>query len=227
MSQRLIMYRPLMTNKLTQKFGINRACKYSNGRIVAKRGGACPAGSVDFYKSMGMKGHNGLDFSAWHGERVFHCATFDGFMSIEKDHQGGIGVNVVSKYPIQLNDGSESFLKLRYWHLKAPIGWDGKEVKFGDTIGLADNTGASSGDHLHFGIKRCDENGRPLEPGNGYYGAFDPLPYMHIAHDAEQTAKLLNVPPVPLSSQEKREMQSQLTASRRLLLLLKEKLARM
>ena len=226
MSQRLIMYRPLVSNRLTQRFGANKACKYSNGRIVAKSGNTCPAGSIDFYKSIGMKGHNGLDFGAWHGEEVFHAATYEGWMSIEKDHAGGIGVDVISNEPIELDDGSVSYIKTRYWHLKTPVGHDGKQVKFGDTIGLADNTGSSSGDHLHFGVKKCDKDGRATEKGNGYNGAFDPLPYMHVGHDAEESAKMLNIPPVPLTSKEKKEINSQLTAARRLLLLLKKKWAR-
>ena len=175
---------------------------------------------------MGMDGHNGTDYSAWHGEQIFHAGTYDGWMKIEKDAAGGIGVDVVSKKPLELKDGSKSYVKARYWHLKTPVGHDGKEVKFGDTIGLADNTGSSSGDHLHFGVKKCDKDGNATE-NNGWYGAFDPRPYMNNSHDAEETAQKLNIPPPPLTQQEQKEIYSQLSLARQALLLLKKKLARM
>jgi murein DD-endopeptidase MepM/ murein hydrolase activator NlpD len=200
------MYRPLVSNHLTQRFGANKH---------------------PYYKQVGMKGHSGLDFRAIHGEEIFHAATFDGVMKVEKDRHGGIGVDVISKHPVVLKDGTKSYVKCRYWHLKAPVGWDGKEIKFGDTIGLADNTGVSSGTNLHFGLKKCDKNGKSTELSNGYYGGMDPLPYMELSHDAEESAKLLNIPPLPLTAQERQEINSQLSMARKALLLLRKKLQRM
>ena len=55
-------------------------------------------------------------------------------------------------------------------------------VKCGDLIGYADNSGTTSGDHLHFGIKPQME-GEPdgiwynYAQSNGYMGAVDPTPY--------------------------------------------------
>ncbi len=65
-------------------------------------------------------------------------------------------------------------------------------IKRGDLIGFADNTGFSTGDHLHFGLKPIKTaNGGPISPEdatdvgnyqnleqlNGYAGAIDPSPY--------------------------------------------------
>lgn len=223
-SESLILYRPLISNKVTQQWGVNRACQYPNGKIVAKSGSTCPAGSYDFYKSMGMKGHSGVDYAAWSGEPIFHAAIWDGYMKIEKDWAGGIGVDVISLKEIEFDEirngikyRYKGHVKCRYWHLKAPVGYDGKVVKLGDTIGLADNTGASSGDHLHFGVKKCDKDGNALEPNNGYVGTFNHEPYMNNSIDAKTAAEQLNIPPLPLSEQEKKEIYSQLSAAQRLL----------
>lgn len=217
MSQSLVIHRPIRSSKISQKFGANQACVYPNGKVVAKTGATCPSGSQEFYKSVGLRGHNGIDAPAIHGEMVVHGGTFSGWMKIEKDEQGGIGVDVVSYKPLKVGDKT-SHVKLRYWHLKTAIGWDGKDVVYGQPIGLADNTGASSGDHLHWAPKWCDEKGRSLNENNGFYGAFDPTPF--YTHDiyAADSAAMLNVKPPALSVQERKEINSQLSAVRRMLL---------
>jgi murein DD-endopeptidase MepM/ murein hydrolase activator NlpD len=174
---------------------------------------------------MGLKGHTGIDMPAIHGETVYHAATYDGWMKIEKDQQGGIGVDVVSNEPVKLKDGTESYVKLRYWHLKSAIGWDKKPVVYGQPIALADNTGASSGDHLHWAPKRCTKEGITLNNGNGYGGAFDPMPYYTneiFAGDAPLYIEGLQKP--QLTAQERKEITSQLSATRRFFLDLRERL---
>jgi murein DD-endopeptidase MepM/ murein hydrolase activator NlpD len=134
-------------------------------------------GNSAFYsdpKYGGIKGHNGIDFLTTHGQPVY--ATHDGVAEYQVDSSGGHGVVIMSK-------GKD--YKTIYWHLCDPI----KEPKFaspvanksisvetGDLIGYADNTGASTGDHLHFGLKLCQE-GFTLNQTNGYLGAVDPTPY--------------------------------------------------
>ena len=54
----------------------------------------------------------------------------------------------------------------------------GDRVKVGDLIGWADNTGVSTGDHLHYEVKPVDELGNNVLRGNGFFGAIDPLPYL-------------------------------------------------
>ena len=224
--QYLKLYRPLVTNKITQTFGESKACVDYRGKVIGMRGSVCPPGTYSFYESLGMKGHNGIDFNAWHGEYVFHAGLYKGRMKIEKDAQGGIGVDVISLEPVQLNDGRQVYVKTRYWHLKSVVGHDGKIVELGDIIGLADNTGASSGDHLHFGIKVCDKNGNALEPNNGYTGAFDPTPYMNNKVDAKTSAGYLNIQSLPLTKQEQKEINSQLSKVRQLLLAFKANLTK-
>jgi len=192
-SLKLSLFRPTRSKRISQHFGENRACSYPNGKIVGKQGHNCPAGSVDFYKSIGMLAHNGQDIPGILGEDVVHAGTFDGYMKIESDYSGGLGVDVISnvelffegKAPKGLTTfvnkkthkgviGFTCYVKVRYWHLHAQIGYDGKNVSFGQTVGLMGSTGASSGTHLHWSWKFCNEFGRNLLPNNGYYGAFDP-----------------------------------------------------
>lgn len=205
----LKLYRPLVSKRVSQAFGENRACVTSNGLIVGTRT-TCPLNTRPFYPTIGMEGHNGIDFPAIVGEPVYHCAMYDGWLHTEVDRSGGIGVDIVSNAPVRLHDGREVYLKTRYWHLKAPVGHEGKQVKFGQVIGLAGNTGASSAAHLHFGIKVCDKNGVALEKGNGYYGAFNPEPYMNFDTDAKVAAEMLTTPAPELTNQERKDMLAQL-----------------
>ena len=54
----------------------------------------------------------------------------------------------------------------------------GQQVKQGDLLGHGDNTGWSTGSHLHFGMKLLNANGEVINRNNGYDGAVDPLKYL-------------------------------------------------
>lgn len=137
----------------------------------------------------GIQGHNGLDSIAQHGYSVH--ASHDGWAWFEVDQGGGHGVVIVTDKEFDYKEGT-SYFKTIYWHLcdgkkepqfKSPL--EGKtgltKVKNGDVIGYADNTGASTGDHLHFGLKPCQKdikgNFYNIETNNGFLGAINPNPY--------------------------------------------------
>jgi len=138
----------------------------------------------------GIKGHNGIDFRTGHGTPVY--ASHDGLASFQIDNGGGHGVVIITKEPFEHN-GKETYFKSIYWHLcdglvepefASPL--QGKtgftEVKNGQLIGYADNTGASTGDHLHFGLKTVDKGEEwgtwyNTNQNNGYNGSIDPQPY--------------------------------------------------
>ena|SRR3990167_4403403 len=87
------------------------------------------------------------------------------------------------------NQDGKLHIMARFWHLK-DVNLSGKplvqvgtfadgmpqmkpEIKFGDLIAFADNTGASSGNHLHFATKFVAKNGMTIGNDNGYTGAVD------------------------------------------------------
>jgi len=51
----------------------------------------------------------------------------------------------------------------------------GDEVIAGQLLMLADNTGMSTGDHLHFGTRDRNENYEVINYTNGYFGYYNPL----------------------------------------------------
>ena len=179
----LVIYRPVKSNRKGQSFGENRAmCKLdAEGKAIRPfivkgipNTGIIPEGWISFYKELGMLGHSGEDWTTWHGEPLYFpvdCEQAGGWHSVEaSDLDGGLGVDVVSNDPI-LIDGVTSHIKIRFWHLKSA--WKDTDVKFGELIGFCNDTGASGGDHLHWGLKLCDEHGRATYSNNGYYGAID------------------------------------------------------
>ena len=137
----------------------------------------------------GVVGHNGIDFNTGHGQPVY--ASHDGLASYQVDGGGGHGVVIVTDTEFDYLSG-KAYFKSIYWHLADGL----KEPKFaspiahitgfipvkaGQIIGYADNTGASTGDHLHFGLKPVRHEGAGvysnIESNNGYLGAIDPMPY--------------------------------------------------
>ena len=156
------LYPPLKEMFVTQVFGEN---------------------SIGYYKEIGMLGHNGIDYRAIDGTPVYAAhdgrVTFAGY-----DGSGGLGVIIRTENEVELLD-SVSHVKTIYWHLKkGSLKVTGSQsVKRGELIGLADNTGMSTGSHLHFGMKKISKGENDwdwynLDNSNGYFGAIDPQPYL-------------------------------------------------
>lgn len=142
------------------------------------------------YTQEGMLGHNGIDFMASHGQPVY--ASHDGLASFQIDDSGGHGVVLITNEAFDYGV-SQAYFKTIYWHLcdglkepkfQSPIAdkTGFVPVKCGDLIGYADSTGASTGDHLHFGLKPVAQGENwgtwyNVSQNNGYFGAIDPYPY--------------------------------------------------
>jgi murein DD-endopeptidase MepM/ murein hydrolase activator NlpD len=144
------------------------------------------------YTSMGLKGHNGIDFFAAHGDPIY--AAHDGTAFVETDSGQGHGVVLITHETFEYNM-QHVYFKTIYWHLidNIPVK-NGQQIKAGDLLGYADNTGLSTGDHLHFGLKPILPGVPPtagdapdlniggwvnVEQNNGYLGAIDPRPYFN------------------------------------------------
>ena len=165
--------------RVTNPFGANPTV---NGRYI--------------YKDMGMIGHNGIDIWATDGTPVY--AAHDGIVSFASyDSNGGLGVVLLTKEPFEYvveGEVRSSYFKSIYWHLKEgsiKVALD-QDIKAGDLLGLADNTGVSNGNHLHFGLKPCAKGENKWtwmnsEQDNGYFGAIDPAQFWNrfYAQDAK------------------------------------------
>jgi len=167
---KLELYFPVKPWVVTQNFGENQ---------------------LALYASYGLKGHNGMDIRAYHGQPVY--SAHDGeVVYAGADSSEGWGVVVRTLEPRDYNGGT-AYIKSIYWHIIKTIPVKvGQKVKAGDLIGYADNTGASTGDHLHFGIKPQSKGENDwtwwnTEQANGYNGAINPAPYFnnYYAQDAQ------------------------------------------
>lgn len=109
------------------------------------------------YTALGLKGHNGLDFGLPDGTPVL--APADG-EAVEVDFDpSGFGYYVKLRTPA----GEDWLLAhLHMWSLPRPGTW----CPEGSLVGHSDNTGLSTGPHLHVGYR--PEWWRRGWPYNGY-----------------------------------------------------------
>ena len=136
----------------------------------------------DFYKKFGFPGHNGIDYGIPNGTPV--NAAVAGTVALVGFENGGYG-NYVKLSHV---DGSKTYYTY-YAHLANATVAAGQKVKAGTMIGHSNNTGASTGPHLHFGLKIDGEN----PPYKGYV---DPMPYFSTGDSGstEEEAVSTDVP---------------------------------
>ncbi len=131
------------------------------------------------YSQFGMIGHNGIDISCESRETVL--AICNGRITWADKKDSGYGINVVMETDkIFEEDGNTYVYEIIYAHLKEIKVEIGQWIKEGQVIALADNTGWSTGTHLHLGIrpwKYITANSRSAEMKNGYLGYIDPYPF--------------------------------------------------
>lgn len=159
-----LIHRPVHPFIVTQRFGENRACIALDGsqKVISCNGLKPPAG----YKSLyGPNGHDALDLRASHGQEV--RAAEDGFVyHIDTKERSGLDVRVE-----HVIDGIR--FRTIYEHLMGYQVRKGQKVTCGELIGWADNTGYSSGDHLHFVLE--------IYAGEKWVRV-DPLQHMHDSY---------------------------------------------
>lgn len=153
-------FQPIHPFILTQRFGENKACvdTATGKKVITCDGNNPPSGYRSLY---GLKGHQGLDLVATHGQLVY--AAQDGIVAaIDTNPKTGLDVKIETSY-----DGRD--FRHIYEHLLGYQVKKGDKVRVGDLVGWADNTGYSSGNHLHFQLE---------EKLNGKWVPIDPLPLM-------------------------------------------------
>lgn len=165
------LYRPVHPWHINQDFSENTICTdlKTGTKYISCNGLNPPKGYKSVYSM--MMGHNGLDLMAKSWQPVY-CACDGVVTEVQTERERGLGVSIKSKI------GDQYFLH-RYWHLNAIDVDFGEEVVAGTLLGYAGSTGISSGDHLHFEVKRVSKGGKILNYDNGYFGAIDPKPLLH------------------------------------------------
>jgi murein DD-endopeptidase MepM/ murein hydrolase activator NlpD len=183
------LYYPVKPFHVNQHFGDNIPCVrnfgQSNQSIVdGDNNHVCPPGFDKLYQHFGMSGHNGTDLAA--GEQTVYAAMSGTVMEKQAVPARGMGVGILSNEALELDGHGTHFLKIRYWHLKAIYVEAGDKIEAGQLIGISDNTGYSSGNHLHFEGQPMDKDmgGHPYlsEPSNGIGAAIDLEPYFNGQH---------------------------------------------
>ena len=150
----MIILRPFKNTKITQGFGENMC---------------------DFYKKIGLLGHNGWDFTSPNGQELRFNVTKITKRGVVTDASDSPTYG--KKVAIEFEDGKRLF-KAYYGHLQDYYVKLGDYVDLGDLIGHTDNTGKyTTGPHLHFGLYEYDFNTHAkINNSNGFQGAIDPKP---------------------------------------------------
>ena len=169
-----VFYPPVWPFRVGQKFGQNQACipitGYKPGTLISCDGHNPPPG----YKSVyGPEGHTGIDVGANHSQPVY--CTYPGVVyKVDSNERTGLDVRIES----EING-------IRYRHIyEHLLGYQykvGDKVELGALIGWADNTGYSSGDHLHYQLEELKE---------GKWTPIDPMPLMYTHISALQAASI-------------------------------------
>ena len=153
----------------------------------------------DFYFKNGINiiGHNGIDFYASDNQPI-HAAHAGVVTFTGEDGKAGLGVVIRTEEEFDYKS-VPTYFKTIYWHCK-PNTFKvkpGDKVNAGDILAHADNTGLSTGTHLHFGLKPVGQGEQEwewfnLEQDNGYLGSIDPASYFNgfYAEDAVKVASI-------------------------------------
>ena len=165
-----VLYQPVKPFWINQKFGENNACVSLDGanRVINCNGHNPPPG----YKSLyGPNGHGGLDLYTKHGQEVYHACAGTVY-KIDTSAKSGLDVRV------ECNEGGLIF-RLIYEHLLGYQAKVGDKVNVGQLVGWADNTGYSSGDHLHFQMELWKD---------GAWVKVNPMDYMEDLYALDASA---------------------------------------
>lgn len=122
-----------------------------------------------WYEPFGIPGHEGLDTRALNGTPIYAMADGEVVRVETNPNSGPYGIHVRLKH---VHQGQE--YKTVYAHFQSPKVEVGEVVSAGDVVGLADNTGNSSGAHLHITLKVVGKG----SPWMNLSDIVNPVPYM-------------------------------------------------
>lgn len=132
------------------------------------------------YLQFGFGKHNGIDVLPGIAKLV--RAPFD-FEHIETGNQitgGGIYNGILSKHIYTFPNGLMGRVLWDSLHLERSTALIGKTGRAGDIVGIADNTGFSTGIHTHFQPRKVSYNGNKFTflEKNDAHDSFDPMPFI-------------------------------------------------
>lgn len=138
-------------------------------------------GDPTFYAAYGLPAHEGVDFKAPTGTPVLACAA--GILTrLERVPSGAYGIQVRIEHIAQ--DGVFETVYAHLQSIKETLTVGGSVTR-GQEIGLSDNTGHSTGAHLHLTLKKrgATERGEKQRLGNGTWVVYpsdvvNPTPYL-------------------------------------------------
>lgn len=184
MAERLRLYYPVKPHHVNQPFAGNLPCVKNFGLpnqvvITGADNNTCPASFEKMYPKFGMTAHNGLDLMA--GVQNIYAACAGTVVEKQDVPARGLGVGVLTDIQYDLGVSGVHYIKIRYWHLKSFYCDVGQKIESGQLIGVSNNTGYSSGNHLHFEGQPMDKDagGHPVLalPNNGIGAAIDLEPF--------------------------------------------------
>jgi murein DD-endopeptidase MepM/ murein hydrolase activator NlpD len=123
---------------MTTKKKIEIAPPVKDSPRVSQEFGENPA----VYKQFGLAGHNGIDYAVPEGTPIYACDY--GVVEVLNNDKTGYGLHIRIKH-----DWGVSL----YGHLLSALVVRDCYITRGQVIGRSNNTGFSTGNHLHFGIK--------------------------------------------------------------------------
>lgn len=124
--------------------------------VVTQNFGANPVA----YRPFGLNGHEGKDYGCANGTPIYNAKA--GVVGLSISSYGAYGTCVV----VRTVNGEG----LIYAHLRNFIVTPGQKVAEGQVVGYTDNTGNSTGPHLHFGYQPAYMSNL----SNGYFGCANP-----------------------------------------------------
>jgi hypothetical protein len=126
----------------------------------------------EYYSRFGLPGHDGVDFHAPEGTKVYACA--DGLIVDSMSEEQAEPVNKPYGNYVRIDHGDGYFTI--YAHLSRLVAVKGQNIRAGELIGLSGNTGNSQGAHLHLALKKrgASSRGETRFP----YDFIDPTPFL-------------------------------------------------
>lgn len=143
------------------------------------------------YLQFGFDHHNGEDFILGDDAKLY--APFDCSVSKVDNYPKGAGnfVSLVSDNIYEFSDGVSCKVYIDFLHMKQQLVKVGDKLKCGELLGIADNTGFSTGPHTHGQYRRVDSITNKELDKNNANNSFDPHDYWNKSYAVDCKKQVL------------------------------------